>query len=387
MKKTVKIIVAIAASSLIMIGCSNDVNGKVSSSEENKEISKILWEQGGELEAQKGYDENIGTAGILAGKSNGFIVVGGGANFPEEPAAVGGKKFLYPDIYVLKPEDGKLKQVSHTALDYEIGYGNSITTDEGIYYVGGSSDEKEANNITLIKVDDKGEAIIEHIGDLPFTIADGISVKDGDYIYTGLGKQDGKATNKFFRFNVKTKETEELESIPGEATRNQAVAQVLGDNIYVFSGGDKVAYTDGYKYDIKNNSWSKISDVKIDNREISLLGANSVKLDEDRMLVIGGFNKEIYDNAVEKMGKLEGEELAKFKEGYFGADPFEFNWNNNILIYNAKSNEWTSVGEIPFNAPCGAGLILEGENIYSINGEIKPGVRTKNIYSGTLIYK
>ena len=387
MGKVLKSMVAMAATSLMLFGCTNGIGAKVEDLGTEKEVKKILWEQGGELEAQKGYDKNIGTAGILAGKSNGFVIVGGGANFPDEPVLKGGKKVLYPDIYVLKSEDGKLKQVNHTTLDYEIGYGNSITTDEGIYYVGGSSDEKEADNVTLITADDKGDIATKHIGDLPFTFSDGISVKKDKYIYTGLGKQNGKATNKFHKFDVETGETEEIASIPGEVTRNQAVAQVLGDDIYVFSGGDKIAYTDGYKYNIENNSWTKVADIKIDDEQISLLGASSVKLDEDKMLVIGGFNKEIYDNAVEKLGTLKDEELAEFKQGYFGADPFEFNWNRKILIYESKSDKWTSVGEIPFNAPCGAGLVVEDDNIYSINGEIKPGIRTERIYSGTFIYK
>lgn len=388
MGKLLKSIVAIAATSLILVGCTtNGTKDQGETSNSKKEIKKILWEQGGELEAQKGYSENIGTAGVLAGKSNGFIIVGGGANFPDEPAAKGGKKKLYPDIYVLKEEDGKLNQVNHTTLDYEIGYGSSITTDEGVYYVGGSPDEKEGDNVTLITADDKGNITTKHIGDLPFTLSDGIAVKKDKNIYVGLGKQNGKPSNKFYKFDTENGQTEELESIPGEATRNQAVAQILGNNIYVFSGGDKVAYTDGYKYDVKNNSWSKVSDVKIGDEDISLLGANSVKLNEDEMLVIGGFNKKIYDNAVEKLGSLKDKELDDFKQSYFGADPQEFNWNKKMLIYNAATDKWTSIGEVPFNAPCGEGLVLDKDHIYSINGEIKPGTRTDKIYSGTLIYK
>ena len=72
---------------------------------------------------------------------------------------------------------------------------------------------------------------------------------------------------------------------------------------------------------------------------------------------------------------------------YFTAEPYEFNWNKDILIYNAKKNTWRSVGKVPFGAPCGEGLVLKGNNIYSINGEIKPGVRTNTMYSGTIFYK
>ncbi|MCJ8341484.1 MAG: hypothetical protein MJH09_01325 [Cetobacterium sp.] len=54
------------------------------------------------------------------------------------------------------------------------------------------------------------------------------------------------------------------------------------------------------------------------------------------------------------------------------------------MIYNAKTNNWKSLGEVPFNAPCGEGLVLIGNKIYSINGEIKPGVRTEKMYIGTI---
>lgn len=256
---------------LVLAGCGNKPS---EGSNKNKEITSIKWTVDGELEAQKGQSKNIGTAGLLYGKTKDYIVVGGGANFPEEPVAKGGAKKLYPDIYVLKNENGSLKQVDHTTLDYEIGYGSSITTEEGIYYVGGSPDKEEGNNVSLITTDEKGKVSLKQVGDLPFTFSDGFAVKKDKDIYLGLGKQDGKASNKVYKFNVETGKTEELKEIPGEPTRNQAVAQLLGDDIYVFSGGDKIAYTDGYKYSIKDNSWTQVADVKVGNEEISLLGAN-----------------------------------------------------------------------------------------------------------------
>ena len=327
-------------------------------------------------------NENKGTAGMLGGFSNGYVIVGGGANFPEEGPEVGGTKKTYPDIYVLKPEDGKLIQVSHTVLDHEIGYGGSITTEEGIYYVGGST--TEGNKILLVKADQNGNVTTEEVGILPFTFSDGIAVKKDNMIYVGAGKQDGAASNRFYAFDLTTKETTELEAVPGEATRTQVVSQVLNGWIYVFSGGDQIAYTDGYRYDIEGKKWEQVSDVQIGEEKISLLGANSVKLNETTMMVIGGFNKEVYDHAVAQMAELKDEALAEFKLGYFGADPSELKWNRKILIYDATTNTWSSIGEVPFDAPCGEALILNGNTIYSINGEIKPGTRTNHMYSGTI---
>ena len=393
-KRTKAMAIAIASIFVLSTG-GVGYNSKVLADKgNNNSPRRILWEHAGDLEAQFGQSKNIGTAGLLIGEYNGYIIAGGGANFPDKPVVEGGAKKSYPDIYILKEEDGKLKQVNHTTLDYEIAYGSSITTDEGVYYIGGSTNEDEANNVTLFTVDKKGNLKSKLIGDLPFAISDGIAVKKGNYIYVGLGKQKTekddkyKSSNKMYKFNIKTGETTELASMPGEDTRNQAVAQILDDKLYVFSGGDTVAYTDGYRYNFNKDKWENVSDVEVNDKDISLLGASSVKINDDEMLVIGGFDKTVYDYAVDKLNSLKDDELLEFKKSYFGADPSELRWNKQILIYNAEEDSWRSIGEVPFDAPCGAGVVLGSKDkIYSINGEIKPGTRTNRTYSGTLFYK
>ncbi|ALC92793.1 3',5'-cyclic-nucleotide phosphodiesterase [Bacillus sp. FJAT-18017] len=361
------------------------VESKTNASKQVRSVERITWEHAGELEAQKGYDKNIGTAGVLSGSYKDYLIVGGGANFPYESVLNGGAKEHYSDIYVYKKEDSGLTLVEHTNLDHKIGYGSSITTDKGVYYIGGSPESEHADDILFLTIDKKKKLKVEKVGDLPFTINNGIAVEKDGKLYIGLGQQNGKDSTKLYEYDLKTSQTKELASIPGESVRNQSVAQLLNGNLYVFSGGGSIAYTDGYKYDIEKNTWSKVSSVKVDDQEISLLGANSVKLNKDEMLVIGGFNKEVYDHAVKNLNTLEGEELAAFRTKYFTADPYEFNWNKHILIYNAKKDTWRSIGKVPFDAPCGQGLVLMGKQIFSINGEIKPGVRTNAIYSGTLL--
>ncbi|MGL5662983.1 MAG: cyclically-permuted mutarotase family protein, partial [Cetobacterium sp.] len=179
-----------------------------------------------------------------------------------------------------------------------------------------------------------------------------------------------------------------LKMFPG-TERSQSVGQVLNngseDLLYVFGGGTGVAFTDGYAYSFTKDTWVKVKDVELKNKGISLLGASSVKLNNNEMLVIGGFNKEIWDDANLKLGSLKGKELEKYRHDYFTKDPQDFNWNKDMLVYNATNNTWKSIGQVPFMAPCGEGLVKIGDTIYSINGEIKPGVRSERIYQGTII--
>lgn len=159
----------------------------------------------------------------------------------------------------------------------------------------------------------------------------------------------------------------------------------MNNKLYVFGGGTNTALTDRYVYDIQKDAWDTMASVEVDNKTISVYGGNSIKLNEDEMLVIGGFNKEAYDWVASNLGSLKEQELAGFKAKYFGVDVAEFKWNNQILVYNAKTNTWRSIGQIPFNAPCGEGLVYAGDSIISINGEVKPGVRSNRIYQGFIV--
>ena len=285
---------------------------------------------------------------------------------------------------MLEDKNGVLEVVEHINWENEIGYGASITVENGIYYIGGSSNPEADDDILFITLKDN-KLNVEKIGDLTFALQNGAAVYKDNKLYVITGKQAGKGSNKVYEYDLNTKEVKELASVPGEESRTQAIAQLLNGNIYIFSGGDLTAYTDGYKYDFENNTWEAAADVVLNGEAISLLGAASVKINETEMLVIGGFNKAVYDDAVYNLGNLKGNELSNFKQEYFGADPYKFNWNRNVLIYNCESNSWRTIGEIPFDAPCGECLVLIGNKIYSINGEIKPGIRTDKMYIGTII--
>lgn len=364
----------------LLNGCST-----INTKNDNQSI-KIAWEHAGNLPAQKGFEKNFGTAGMLYGVlDNKYIIVGGGGNFPFEPVEKGGIKKLYSDVYLLEEKNNKLEVVEHINLDNEIGYGASVTTDEGVYYIGGAANEEAANDILFFNIVNN-KLNVKKIADLPFTLQDGRAVEKDGKLYIHSGKQNGIATNKMFEYDLKTGSLKELASIPGEEKRTQAVTQILNDNLYVFSGGDTLAYTDGYKYDFETNTWSSVANVEVDGKEISLLGANSIKINENEMIVIGGFNKEVWDNNNKIVSLLKGKELDEYKIQYFTQDPLQFNWNRKILVYDSKLNKWDSLGELPFEAPCGEALVLIQNKIFSINGEIKPGVRTDRMYIGT-IYK
>lgn len=383
MKHLLNSIIIIGFIFVCIIGCEATSSSatNVLDSEVDK---KILWEMGGHLPAQTGMDKNIGTAGLLYGILEGkYIVVGGGANFPYESVLYGGLKKSYSDIYMLEDKNGSLEVVEHINWENEIGYGSSVTTKDGIYYLGGSTNPEADDDILFVTLQN-GKLNIEKIGDLPFTLQNGLAVERDGKLYIAGGSKGNGNSSGLYEYDLTSKEIIELSPIPQEAVRTQLVGQILNGALYVFSGAGDISYTDGYKYDFESDTWEKVADISVNGKLLTVAGGNSIKLNEKEMLVMGGVNKEFFDNAVKNLNSLQGRALADFRDYYFRADPYEFNFNPYILIYNADSNTWRSIGETPFDPNAGAALMLNGNKIYSINGEIKAGVRTDKMFVGTI---
>ena len=219
---------------------------------------------------------------------------------------------------------------------------------------------------------------------LPFALQNGVAAYDKDTVYLGGGKQNGVLSKKFYTYDIKTGALTSLPDLPGEA-REQSVAEFLGGRFYVFSGGANVAYTDGYAYDPKTQTWTSAAAPNVNGTPVSLLGARAVRLNADEMLVVGGFDREIYDWAVLNLNTLQGEEKDAFRTHYFTMPPEDYHWNREILVYSAKADAWRSVGQLPFPAPCGEALVIARGALFSISGEVKPGVRSPRLYRGLFV--
>ena len=343
----------------------------------------LAWQSMGTLSPAEGQKENIGVAGLLQGTFGDYIIVGGGANFPDGGPLTGGAKVTYPDVYVLRAAEAGLTETDHAQMPYPVGYGVSATTPDGVLYFGGSTDESGARAVTRLTAPN-GKLRTETLPALPFALQNGVAAYDKDTVYLGGGKQDGVLSKKFYTYDIKTGALTSLPDFPGEA-REQSVAEFLDGRFCVFSGGANVAYTDGYAYDPKTQTWTSVAAPNVNGTPVSLLGARAVRLNADEMLVVGGFNHEIYDWAVSNLNTLQGEEKDAFRTHYFTMPPEDYHWNREILVYSAKADAWRSVGQLPFPAPCGEALVIARGALFSISGEVKPGVRSPRLYRGLFV--
>jgi hypothetical protein len=323
------------------------------------------------LPLEKGYRENIGVSNMLCGVIDNKIVLGGGSNFPFGTALEGGKRVIHKFLHLIRPVENSFQILDTTEFEQPVADGKCVSFSGMLFYVGG-------NRILKINVINN-KLHVQEYANLNFSIEQHIAHIYNGIIYYGLGKINGEISDRFFAFNIFTQENKEISSFPASG-RIQCVSEIFEDEIVVFSGANNIAYTEGYKYNIRKKIWIKISDVKAGNKKISIVGAGNIKINDKEMVVIGGFNKKIWDEACKKFATFKSEDKNKFRQFYFSQEASYFNWNKKLLIYNYKLDSWTSPGEISFPAPCGNSLVCIHNSIYSIMGEIRPGIRTNKSY-------
>ncbi|MBQ9191442.1 MAG: sodium/solute symporter [Bacteroidaceae bacterium] len=249
-----------------------------------------------------------GVSGAFAGQlPDGRIVVAGGCNFPDVPAAEGGKKVFYTDIFAIAPTDlatpappsASVSASSPTStsasspdtsllgvgggsasaqwqrissLPCALAYGASVTTPEGLVCLGGTSDgQKSEDFAVLLSTDKNGQLQSQNLPILPVSL-DNFAAAYGDgYIYAAGGLHNGIPNRRAFRlhwplptawFETQTGAAwEELPQLPGPA-RVQPVAVVqkgaIGSNFYLLGGYDpryRKAVANGAFYDPRKNNW------------------------------------------------------------------------------------------------------------------------------------
>lgn len=291
---------------------------------------------------------------MLCGKLGDFILFYGGSDFPDKLPPEGSRK-VYNDIYIL---DRKFN-ILHS-FEGEIFPDNGICVEDDkrscIWYILG-------DKIYFMEFDGKSFIEKEYFT-LPEKISSGFfKIIEDDIIF---------GSKNVYKFNILNKSLIKLKEFPGE-NRNQSLNFADERYIYVFGGASNICYLDAYKYDIYMDKWEKLKDLPT-----SFLGASFCKLSENEYLVCGGFNKEVYDNAVKNLSDIN------FKKKYFSLDRKDFKWNKMIYIYDSKNDIFKKIKEDINSANCGAKILKFDNKIYQIQGELKPGLRSNLILEGDI---
>ena len=319
-----------------------------------------------------------GVSAPFAGVINDWMIVAGGCNFPDIPAAKGGKKVYYSEIYAINMKEKSKGWKLLGQLPQNMAYGATVLIGDDMCLIGGENENGKLNSAYKISMDcEAGKVHIETLPSLPECITNlsGTAIGNDIYITGGMTETD---RNSLYRMSALSPDKwEKLTSYPGNK-RIQSILLSNGKNELYLIGGfqspskkkEAVLSDDILCYNVDKRSWKRLIDLPLDeNGEKRCLVGGSGIVHNDMLILTGGVNYTIFKNAIN----------GKAPEGYLEKPVEWYKFNDDVLFFNLKERTWNVVNEVDGAAKAGGVLLMYEDCLYMICGETKPGIRTNKI--------
>ena len=320
-----------------------------------------------------------GVSALYAGVLDGQLIMAGGCNFPHTPVADGGKKVFYDGIYTANLSDESTLDWKQVGLLPEASaYGVTIPVGDRLICVGGNTAERSLSDVFQLALKDD-MVQMDTLPSLPVTIDNMAGALLENTIYIVGGNVNGVPSSNVYSLNLAdlAEGWKEEVAVPGNP-RVQPVCAAQGGKLYVWGGfstagegREATLSVDGYAYNPSAKEWKQVATPTDEaGTPVSLGGGVALPMGEGAVLCAGGVNKDIFLQALQGIHKGK-EYLTRPVEWY--------QFNRKLLKYDVNEDKWTCLGDYEQGARAGAAMVSDGSSYYIINGELKPGIRTKDI--------
>lgn len=328
---------------------------------------------------EKGYA--LGVSACYVATSDSLMLLAGGCNFPETPAAEGGAKRYYKGIYSAVYGDAVQGWKMVGELPEASAYGVSLQCGGKLIIAGGMNEKGSSDKVYMLDVCEDA-CRVEQLPSLPCKIDNAAGAVSGNFIYVVGGNADGEPSNRVFMLDVCNAVCgwSEIAPFPGKG-RVQPVCAATSGAMYLWGGftpkgqgGDAVVHCDGAKFDFQTGGWSMLPTfIDEDNRPFTLSGGTAVAMGDDRIVATGGVNREIFEDAI------SGTYSCIPQKEYMLQSPGWYKFNDRLLLFDATVERWEIITRNSCFARAGALLSIDGESLFYVGGELKPGIRTPEI--------
>jgi N-acetylneuraminic acid mutarotase len=220
-----------------------------------------------------------------------------------------------------------------------------------------------------------------------------------DVVYAVGGDEQKNSSRAFFSLDLKGKNLhwQRLPDFPIALANATAVAQnsIFGKMIFVIGGRSKTSsgisdlHHTTFAFDLKKQEWKKCADISDGKIITNLSAASGVPLEQNKILITGFDNGQIFHRIETLIAKIaqaktpgEKQKLTEEKNSF---SIYHKGFDKRLLLYDTNSDAWTKIGELPFRAHVTTTDVKWGDEIIISNGEIKPGVRTPDVWVGEVV--
>lgn len=324
------------------------------------------------------YPIRQGVSAPFAGFVDSVLIVAGGCNFPDKPAAEGGKKVYYSQIYSLTPGNTSKQWQEQTPLPIPVAYGASIETKDGLVCIGGMNNDSTSTAVFRIEISHSNPetVLISNLPSLSVGIDNAAAARIGNILYITGGNQPQQ---KKALYMLSMEQPESWKKLPDYPGKQRVQPTLVGtDNFLYLAGGfafDSTTKTctlstDILRYDPSTEEWKIETSIPPypDNTPRCLVGSSGIAYD-DYLIFTGGVYAPLFKEAME----------GKQDDQYLKHEPTWYQFHDDLLIYHTTDKSWKIIPHVAGMAKAGGVLLRKGNTLYMICGEIKPGIRTAEI--------
>ena len=314
--------------------------------------------------SEKGIEK--GVSACYAGTIGDCLLMAGGCNFPETPAAEGGKKRYYRGIYMARLDgNNRLDWQRIGNLPVAAAYGVSVSVADGVICVGGNNEKESLRSVFKIKL--AGNKVkIEPLPSLPEPLDNFTGALCGDSLVV-------YGTNKVYALHLSNVQSGWRLVTQSDVVRQQPVSGFVNGDYCVWGGFspkrvDALASLsmDGLCFHHDDTSSLAGPVYPLTGESVFLGGAAAVNIDSYTLVVMGGVNKDVFLNA-----------LNNPVADYLTWQSDRYKFNDKIFAYDSQG--WKFIGENRQLKRAGATLVVYRGQLYLIGGELKPGIRTPSV--------
>lgn len=329
-----------------------------------------------------------GFAGVFSGVvkegEEEFLIVAGGANFPEGRPWEGGSKVYYDDVFVLPLKEGGEWRKAEVKLPKKMGYGMSVSFEDGTsWFMGGKNDEGCSSVGWMVKMKG-GKVAISQVLPLPAPMAEGVAAVVDGTIVVGAGTDGSETLREVYwleHFPAAASKWRSCGWPDGARGRMYPVAGVRDGKFYLFGGrdfadsegetGERIFgldwLSDCWELDVAAGEWRRLADLP-EGR--SAAPSMAVPVGASSFLMLGGVTVDFLKAQVAARPELDGQGMAH--PGF----------SRSVLSYNTVTDRWAEAGSFPMEGtftPVTTPVVLWNGKVIIPTGEIMPGVRSPQV--------
>lgn len=331
-----------------------------------------------------------GLAGPIVGVCDSFLLIGGGANFPDKLPWEGGVKAYHRQVYVYKKTKNAEELMDRVELPVDLAYGASCSTPDGLVVAGGENRQGLSDETLLLQYHTKGKHLqVKKLPPLPFRLSNAAMTSVDSILYLAGGELEKGVSDQLLALDMRQLEKGWIKQANLPYPISHAYLFGLGDAIYLIGGRKRNEgtlsdfYQGVWQYQLESKKWTAKAPLPE-----ALSAGTGLVMGEDEIWIFSGDNGATFKTVERLLSGIAEEEDSQKKRALIEeknkvqiAHP---GFGRKVWAYNELTDAWRVEGNLPVNAPVTTTAVWWGGQVYIPSGEIKAGIRTPWVLKGTL---